>query len=228
MPLQQVAAVYRTDGKVPEEDRDVLTAAMNPEAASRCYAPAFADPVKLNLRESVIDVEYIQNHKVDFLLAWVRMGLANPKTYVQAWLAETRGCWDPLAKNSGQSYFLVLSDNTPGSEEWDALKQKHGLHNHTLLPKAIAKLLRPLYKRLLVCPSVGALFLVMLLLALVACWRQGSITPLAAAVPGVLLWATLMISTPLSLALRYGIYFLLVIPVLAAMGWFGTRRGSRA
>ncbi len=38
----------------------------------------------------------------------------------------------------------------------------------------------------------------------------------------------LMISTPHSSALRYGIYFLPLIPVLAAMGWFGAGRGDRA
>ena len=221
IPLQQVAAVYRTGGEVPEADRDVLTTAVEPVAAARYYAPAFSDPIKLNLEEPITDSGYIQEHKVEFLLAWARMGLANPKTYVQAWLSQTRGCWDPLAKNFDQSFFLELSCNTPGSVEWDALKRKNGLSNHSLLPEAVAVPLRAVYERLLVCPSVGALFLLSLLLALVACWRQGRTAPLAAAVPGLLLWATLMISTPLPSALRYGVYFVLAAPVLAAMGWCG-------
>lgn len=33
-------------------------------------------------------------------------GAANPKTYVQAWLAVTRGCWGPLARSPSQSHFL--------------------------------------------------------------------------------------------------------------------------
>ncbi|MDO4807002.1 MAG: hypothetical protein Q4A07_07130 [Coriobacteriales bacterium] len=131
--------MYRKGGEVPEAARDVLTTAVEPVASARYYAPAFADPIKLNLEESITDGGYIQEHKVEFLLAWARTGLANPKTYVRAWLSQTRGCWDPLAKNFNQSFFFELSCNTLGSQEWDVLKRENGLYNHSLLPEVVGR-----------------------------------------------------------------------------------------
>jgi len=74
--------------------------------------------------------------------------------------------------------------------------------------------------RYLTCPSPGALFAAMLVLAFIAMWREKKTAAMATVAPGVLLWLTLFISTPLSTALRYGFLFLIALPVLAGMCGF--------
>lgn len=104
-------------------------------------------------------------------------------------------------------------------------RQRTGLSNESLFPERVAKRLKWWYKKLLVCPCTGALYLATLVLALVASWRKRSVAPLVSMAPGVLLWATLMISVPLSVALRYGVFFLFALPVFAGMCTTGESEG---
>lgn len=220
IPLQQLAAVQCLDGTMSDAEAEFIGHVFMPGAAKRNYCPGFADPVKLNLAEKVIDVDYIQAHRLEFMTNWLSIGLKNPVTYIKAWLAETYGCWSLSAPNSAQSYFQELSANTPGSEYWDGLVEQVGLKNDPLLPDRLAGAMMRAHGRYLTCPSPGALFAAMLVLAFIAMWREKKTAAMATVAPGVLLWLTLFISTPLSTALRYGFLFLIALPVLAGMCGF--------
>lgn len=96
VPLQQMARTYmynhdRLEGKDIE-----LLESIVPKEDLLNYIPTLADPVKRNFREDI----FKKNAKQFFLL-WIKWGLQNPGTYVQAFLINTSGYWYPHAVING-------------------------------------------------------------------------------------------------------------------------------
>lgn len=90
IPAQQLArsVVDHGDELSPGELQTVFR--MIPEKSLRGYAPRFADPVK-----NAFQTKYVMNHKKECLSTWISIGLKCPDSYVDAFLCNSLGFWDP-------------------------------------------------------------------------------------------------------------------------------------
>jgi hypothetical protein len=227
IPLQQIAAVISTNGTIPDSAIDTIEHSMNPSAVARDYTPNFADPIKLNLAQDVLDGDYIQDHKIEFLSSWFAIGMCNPETYTKAWLSDTYACWAPSAKNNVQSYFFGVSSNYI-DENIQAVMDHYHIGSRSLYPESIATKFTNYHIEATRCCSGGALFLIMLWMVLFTVIRHKDIRLFWLCTPGLFLWLTLMISVPLSAALRYSFMILLALPVLLGILFIPRIRGRNA
>lgn len=88
IPCQQLARTYVFYGeKLSPADREELFLYI-PEQALDGYLYYVSDPVKAEL-----NVDYLRQHKMDFLRLWLRIGRQFPGSYLQATLYNTMGIW---------------------------------------------------------------------------------------------------------------------------------------
>ena len=96
VPLQQMARTYMYNyDKLEGKDIELLEAIV-PKEDLLNYVPTLADPVKRNFREDIF-----KENSGQFFLLWIKWGIQNPNTYVQAFLVNTSGYWYPHAIING-------------------------------------------------------------------------------------------------------------------------------
>lgn len=90
IPAQQMArsVIYHRDELTAGELQTAFR--MIPEKQLRSYAPRFADPVK-----NAVQTKYILHNKRKCLTTWISIGLKCPGSYVEAFLCNSLGFWDP-------------------------------------------------------------------------------------------------------------------------------------
>ncbi|MCH3942522.1 MAG: DUF6020 family protein [Atopobiaceae bacterium] len=219
VPLQQVSAVAVSDeASLDAAQREDLSRFLDMSLVSKAYWPILADGIKGSSKVAALNKEYLNGHKREFLLTWASIGLSNPDIYLRAWLAETHGCWDITAPpRKSQSYFFSIDSNSTDSESENRAMSTYSLKTQTLYPEGISTWFHDVYQPLVVSPGNGALFFVVVIFALLICHRSGTARALLVVTPLLALWISLMASTPLSDALRYGFGFLISIPVLVGL-----------
>lgn len=92
MPLQQIGATAASGGYIPDSAKTVIEKVLPLEEFAASYSSGSPNPIKFS--EHFND-EYLESHKMEFLLAWFQVLPYNIKTYVIAWLNETAGYWMP-------------------------------------------------------------------------------------------------------------------------------------
>ena len=96
--------------------------------------------------------------------------------------------------------------------------ERLGLENHSLLPASINDLIEHTYvEGLKVYPGPGLCFAIVLMLGYALTVRFRNERIVLVVLPFVLLWATLMLATPLSTALRYVFPMVVAIPFLVSL-----------
>ena len=68
------------------------------------YKPYISDPVKGLVRKSS-GSDVISDNKAEYLALWIRIGLKYPRTYIAAWVEQTKGYW-----NAGYGYWFCATD----------------------------------------------------------------------------------------------------------------------
>ena len=102
VPMQQVARVITEGCELTEEETGMLSKIMDLERIPEVYWPQCCDPVKGEIRdEDPARLEYLMEHKADYLKLWIQLGLKYPWVYVEAWVEETKGYW-----NGGYDYYI--------------------------------------------------------------------------------------------------------------------------
>ena len=113
VPMQQVARVITEGCELTEDETQMLSKIMDLERIPEVYWPQCCDPVKEEIRdEDPARLEYLMEHKEDYLKLWIQLGLKHPWVYVEAWVEETKGYW-----NGGYDYYIYaqyVHDNDYG------------------------------------------------------------------------------------------------------------------
>ncbi|MGL5259879.1 MAG: DUF6020 family protein [Lachnospiraceae bacterium] len=93
VPIQQLARVYVNDENAfTEEEKEVLYRYLPKEGLEK-YTPRISDSLK-----STFDNETFNENSKDFYLLWIKKGIENPVTYINAWLMTSYGYWYPDAQ----------------------------------------------------------------------------------------------------------------------------------
>ncbi|MDR1565152.1 MAG: DUF6020 family protein [Oscillospiraceae bacterium] len=96
VPTQQLARVYHLNPQsITAEERQKLVGLIN-ENCLKLYDPQWADLIKNGIR-----LEFIKKDPSGFLELWLKLGLRNPKIYLDSFLLNTVQGWFPNAVMDG-------------------------------------------------------------------------------------------------------------------------------
>lgn len=207
IPLQQIAAVVANNGNIAPEQAEFLNKLMPLEEMAVQYNPSSADAIKWN---SMFDRGFLNEHKVEFLITWAKMLPENFLLYVKAYLQQTFWFWAPWQEGTVQCLYSIetVSDNS-----WlvEFLKTS-GIHDQPLLPAQLNNLLRSWYQLGNKFFREGVCFWIMLSTLVLSVLKNRNWRMILVYAPALLLWLTIMISTPVAESMRYVFVFAYALP----------------
>ncbi len=218
IPLQQVGRVIATGKELTKEQEELLAQSINLEAVPQLYTEYISDNMKELVR--TYHPEYFLSHKKEYFKLWIELGLKYPDTYLDAYVAQTKGYYSPSAV-----YEVAEAD---GIVENDT-----GLYREYLINgKFTVKLREVLLKLQEIIPlygafwSMGSLFWFSLLFLGLAICKRGIFSLrlpmnwldlLTVWMPGIAVIATLLIATPVAIEFRYAYHLAYCIPLYASI-----------
>lgn len=205
VPLQQIGRIYADGGTVDADDEALIAKAVNPALIASTYYPRISDSMK-NLIRTSGDQTVIGEEPGAFLSMWLRLLSKNPVSCLAAYADLTSGFWYP------ESYGIPYVDNM--------VDNPYKLKTRCLLPSSVAELSYLWTHSNGQRSDLGVLFscgyYVWLVLILFAyCWAQRSKLALTV-LPSVLLWGTLLLTTPVYGDLRYLYALAVCVPLYLA------------
>lgn len=212
IPLQQICRVIAEDGGISQEQKDFMDHLMPLEEIRQRYNPRSVDAIKWS---GLFDEEYLSGHKAEFLKIWFQMLRPNFSTYVKAYLEATYYFWRPVTGRPAQCFFTIT---TTSNNEWlPAFIRENGIADAPVIKGRPGEVLKAYYHLATRSPSEAAYFWILVILTAAACIHSRKTDPLWAFLPLFLLWATIMVSTPVAGSMRYVIAFVYALPVIVTV-----------
>jgi len=205
IPIQQIARVIADGESLTESETEFITQLMEPEQIADSYQPAVSDNIQKLIRQKSGD--YLTTHKSEFFKIWFSIGIKHPKTYFDAFIAQTIGYWYPDV-----SCEVGLADGICPNEfglRWQPIIKGNliikGKEILFKLPDIV-----PLYGLVW---SIGFLFWITLLAATLGL-RLGRPANAIVCLPFILLTISLCIVTPAVPAFQYAYASFYALPLL--------------
>lgn len=220
VPLQQMGRVLVTEGTMDEESRTLLDGLLPEEAWKNAYSPYTVDFVKWHdeFRRGTLNEE-----KQEFLRAWIRTGVENPRLYLEGWMTETYALWnlDPLEHQVQSRFGWALTDeNTKAMKPSDNDAMAVGdLPMPARLKSALALWS---FEGSRFLGAGMSLWITLFLAAVLYVERRSSYILMA--LPLWLNGATLLAATPASAVFRYSFGFVLILPLFVMVTVFGEKK----
>lgn len=207
IPLQQIVAVVANNGKIAPAEVEFLNTLMPLKEMAAQYNPFTVDVIKWNAH---FNTEFLNEHKLEFLITWAKMLPENFLIYVKAYLQQTFWFWAPWQEGTVQCLYSIetVSDNS-----WlvEFLKTS-GIHDQPLLPAQLNNLLRSWYQLGNKFFREGVCFWIMLSTLVLSVLKNRNWRMILVYAPALLLWLTIMISTPVAESMRYVFVFAYALP----------------
>lgn len=204
VPVQQIARVVAQGESMSESQIVFVENIMDVAKTAAVYQPDVSDGIKNLIRADGID--YLETHKSDFFKNWFFIGLSHPKTYFDAFVAQTVGFWYPDV-----SYQVGLADGIYPND--------FGLCWQPVLGgTAVIKIREILFKLHDLIPLYGMLWSIgfmlwMLIFAIALGIRNERSANALIGLPMLLLMFTLIISTPVATEFRYAYALFFGMPI---------------
>lgn len=204
VPVQQIARVVAHNEGMSEEQIAFVRQLMDVTKVGETYQPDVSDGIKNLIRAS--GTEYLETHKAEFFKNWFLIGLSHPKTYFDAFAAQTVGFWYPDV-----SYQAGLADGIYPNDfglQWQPVLSGNAV---VKIREIIFKLhdLIPLYGMLW---SMGFMLWVLILTIALSLRNEQSANALIG-LPALLLILTLILATPVATEFRYAYALFFGMPV---------------
>ncbi len=189
-----VADNVRNSLGMSDAEYETIVHIMPMEAWINLYNPVVVDSIKF---AELFNREYFETHAPEFMKSFTGIVCKNPMLAIKGYLLSTIGFWDAY-KASSSAY--VCTQHTVQSEYFmsDYFTQKTGL--------TLSDIVGPRWYI-----SAGALVWIMLALFVLAPKKKR--VSVLTYLPGIALWLTYMLATPLSFSFRYLFGLLLCIPL---------------
>lgn len=196
IPIQQVARVVCTDGNITEEQKELIDKVIPTDIIKKKYKALLVDPIKW---DNSFNSEYLNENLPQYTKLYLELFLQNPGEYFNAYMLQTSGFWTLNVKGKEAFHSAVKWDTLVDVEQQDLILENFffSLEEDLL---AVAK------------HSGGYYFWITILSAYLT-FKTSHKKFLMGYLPGLLLWATVMISTPMGSALRYVYILVLMLPL---------------
>lgn len=212
IPLQQTARVLCEDKALTQEQWESVHKVIDTTYIKELYDPGFADNMKELVRAG--DPAYLTEHKGEYFMLWLSLGLKYPATYLQAYIGQTIGFWYPDVYYTVGDIDGIIANDT-------------GVFSHPLIggpfvvktKEILQKLgdMLPLYGLLF---SMGAMFWALICcIAIVFAKKQYS--RLILFLPGLGLILTLLAATPVASEFRYAYSLAYTLPLYLILPFTG-------
>jgi len=207
IPIQQIANVIAQGGELTDSEYSLLSEIVDLEEVAKSYDSRISDPVKTLIvlgGKSYL----IKERKTDFFKLWINVGKRYPGFYLQAFVEQTEGYYNPDIQRWQYTSGICKTDVPITSEP--------------LLPQGICKVLSFYVSDWLysipvlgMLKSIGFYVWVMFILCGL-CIAKKKFHLLTLFVPLIAYWGTLIVATPVYAEFRY-IYCLFVsMPIIIA------------
>jgi hypothetical protein len=204
IPLQQMAYVDVTGGRVSTADRTFLDHLLPADRWKLAYAPACVDPLK---GDPAFSAAYLSSNKVQAAKTWVSLLAKNPVSYVKAYELETFGYWKPVLGTWPDIGLEPVATNNLG------------IHQTDLIALASGVSLTPFFNWLdssrawHISLNVGvAVWLAFLSAAVLV--ALGKPRYIAGLVPCYGSWLGFMFAAPIAFAYRYLFMYVVCLPLI--------------
>lgn len=117
MPIQHISRAISDGAELTDEQYELLSNVLDVDKIAYAYSPHMVDPIK-NLIWEKDNLEYITDHKLEFLELWVNLGLKNPKSYLLAQIEGTFGYWYPDVQ-----YWIYAGENVDSADGYQLERQ---------------------------------------------------------------------------------------------------------
>lgn len=220
IPLQQLARTIVYDGNINSADHEFLGKLLPIERWDEVYTPGLVDSIKW---DSEFSKAFFEEHKIEFLLVWLRNLIKNPMRYFESWCLSTYGYWVPNLWELNNYTTNITSGNIEALSTWWIplpIQPQNLLGNDALT--SVFSLTTPL-------PASGLLTWAMAFMCLWATLSQKAV--------GILLFVpllgnliTLFLAAPsaywprYTLATLYAIPLILLFPLFMRIDSFGKDR----
>ncbi len=191
---ERLDEIARESLSLSDSEYEVITSIMSLDAWVNMYNPVVVDSIKFS---EYFDKAYFSSHTGDFLKAYTGMVLKNPKVAIQGYLLSTMGFWDAY-KSSSSAY--ICTAHTAQAEYFMSD------YFNSLTDRYLSDIVGPRWYL-----SGGAIVWLMLMLFVIS--MTGRRREAYVFLPGIALWITYMLATPLSFSFRYLFGLLLCIPI---------------
>lgn len=199
-----------------EEQKAFLDHILPLENWKNDYNPGSADPLKWNHEK--FDTKFLNEHKKEFMVVWAQMLPHNLNIYVEAYMRQTYWFWAPVQRGTIDCYYSI---ETYADNQWLIdFTRENGIHDQPLLPNGINSVLRKFYGLGKYYFREGICFWLLLFSAVLLVLKNRRVQDLLLYVPGLLLWLTIMVSTPVSSSLRYVFVFVYTLPIYFGLLFF--------
>lgn len=208
IPAQQIARVYAMQHAVTPKQEAMLQQIVDTSRLGEVYQPDVYDNVKYVIRAG--NQDYLVKHKKEYFTLWLSIGMAHPKDYFDAFVAQTKGYWYPDVPCE-----IGLDEGIYANEfslKWSPIL-KGGLF--IKIKEILFKLpfMLPLYGLLW---SMGSIFWMLLLLIACAVKRKNT-HYVVLYLPPVALILTLCLATPVAAEFRYVYSIFFALPLYLAI-----------
>lgn len=207
IPIQQVARVVVEDGNIDNDSMNQIKEVTTVEEVKANYNPVLSDPMKVLLRNSE-HIDHFNNNLDDYFSLWLRLGVKNPDLYMKAYIEQTRGYWYPDIQGP-----VIRMDSAGKEASLDT-------YQVNLLGEGFSSLMYSYNFAYLELPLLGifyslAAYIWLALLVLFFLFLRR--TSFLGAIPAVLLWGILLVSTPVASEFRYAYPIVISAPLYVAM-----------
>lgn len=204
VPIQQIARVVALNEGMSESQITFVENIMDVTKVAEAYQPDVSDGIKNLVRKN--GAGYLESHKSEFFKNWFLIGLSHPKTYFDAFVAQTVGFWYPDV-----SYQAGLADGIYPNEfglYWQPILSGHVIIK---IREILFKLhdLIPLYGFLW---SIGFMLWTLIFTIALDIRNERSANALIS-LPMLFLMLTLILATPVATEFRYAYALFFGIPI---------------
>ncbi len=213
IPLQQIAATIVSGAELTEEQQEFLYGLLPREEWIASYHPSLSDDLKEN---DLLDTQQLEARFGEFLKVWAQLLPANFGTYVEAYLMQTLGFWQPGAfLGNYNDYWIGVQD--VADRGWHLSDWIYFLIGYSPA--------QTLQRNTRFVASGTAVWL--MILAAVLILAQGRdrrrlliLAPFAAS------WAVLMLAVPIAYSYRYIFMLAVGFPLVCVLPFCSTRTSS--
>jgi len=218
IPMQHIARVVAdVPDTLTQEEKDQIERVASLENIKEVYNCRFADPMKMLVQGSG-GAAVIQEHKWEYLKLWFVLGIKHPLQYMLAEIDATLGYWYP-----DEQYGVICTGVFLNDYGIEPLLDPEGFIAQTALRW---------YELYRMVPILGSLFsigtcFVMIVFIILKCIYDQMYLNIAAVLPSLMCWCTIMAAAPLHSEMRYVYGMVSAIPLVLCVGLYKKPTGLK-
>ena len=208
IPLQQISRTVVDNDDLSDEQKKLISKVIEIDKIKEIYDPDISDPIKFYIRDHG-GQDYFTQHKSEYIGLYFKLGISHPKSYILAWVDQTKGYW-----NGGYDYWKFTF--TSATDDVGTMRIVYS----NALQKAVYSYIKLFEYLDILKPflSIG-LYTWLLLLTVFIGYRKKDKITVFSALPCIAIIVSLLIATPVFAELRYAYATFCCLPFLAVIAF---------